>query len=102
MTGTGPNETLSLICTPNSVEIMMHGHAYNRAVRAHVLVHSTLTRSSLEDFELEPDDLDELQRLSGQFPDNRPTIEKISEFLHIICTRKNLSSFGYQRRDVRM
>ena len=36
MTGSGLKEALSLIYVPNSVQTMLHAHAYSRATRAHM------------------------------------------------------------------
>ncbi|GBM15649.1 hypothetical protein AVEN_95270-1 [Araneus ventricosus] len=43
MQGSGIKEVLSLIYAPNSLDKMLTGHAYARAVRAHTLLHLTLT-----------------------------------------------------------
>ncbi|GBN48106.1 hypothetical protein AVEN_204064-1 [Araneus ventricosus] len=42
MQGSGIKEVLSLIYAPNSLDKMLNGHAYARAVRAHTLLHLTL------------------------------------------------------------
>ncbi|GBM73980.1 hypothetical protein AVEN_121791-1 [Araneus ventricosus] len=42
MQGSGIKEVLSLIYAPNSLDKMLTGHAYARAVRAHTLLHLTL------------------------------------------------------------
>ncbi|GBN04668.1 hypothetical protein AVEN_31092-1 [Araneus ventricosus] len=42
MQGSGIKEVLSLIYAPNSLDKMLTGHAYARAVRAHTLLHVTL------------------------------------------------------------
>ncbi|KAL4718413.1 hypothetical protein ACJJTC_016034 [Scirpophaga incertulas] len=42
MQGSGIKEVLSLIYAPYSLEKMLNGHAYARAVRAHTLLHLTL------------------------------------------------------------
>ncbi|GBM19601.1 hypothetical protein AVEN_107281-1 [Araneus ventricosus] len=42
MKGSGIREVLSLIYAPNSLNKMLTGHAYARAVRAHTLLHLTL------------------------------------------------------------
>lgn len=41
--GSGIKEVLSLIYAPNSLDKMLNGHAYARAVRAHTLLHLTLS-----------------------------------------------------------
>ncbi|KAE9525653.1 hypothetical protein AGLY_014180, partial [Aphis glycines] len=43
MQGSGIKEVLSLIYAPNSLDKMLNGHAYARAVRAHTLLHLTLS-----------------------------------------------------------
>ncbi|GBN55532.1 hypothetical protein AVEN_51159-1 [Araneus ventricosus] len=42
MRGSGIKEVLSLIYAPNSLDKMLTGHAYARAVRTHILLHLTL------------------------------------------------------------
>lgn len=42
MQGSGIKEVLSLIYATNSLDKMLNGHAYARAVRAHTLLHLTL------------------------------------------------------------
>lgn len=42
MAGSGLQQLLSTIYAENSVEKIMNGHAYSRAVRAHLLMHSAL------------------------------------------------------------
>ncbi|GBM17624.1 hypothetical protein AVEN_80912-1 [Araneus ventricosus] len=42
MQGSGIKEVLSFIHAPNSLDKMLAGHAYARAVRAHTLLHLTL------------------------------------------------------------
>jgi len=43
MQGSGIKEVLSLIYAPNSLDKMLNGYAYARAIRAHTLLHLTLS-----------------------------------------------------------
>lgn len=49
MAGSGLKEVLSTVFAPNSVDKMLTGHAYSRAVRGHLLVQSALVRIVLAD-----------------------------------------------------
>ena len=75
MAGTGLQEVLSLIYAPNSMQVILHGHAYSRAIRAHFLVHFALMRILLRAVELNVDQLSELQN----FAENFPTLQEICE-----------------------
>lgn len=43
MAGSGLKEALSVIYAPNSVDKILNGHAYSRAVRGHILLHLALS-----------------------------------------------------------
>lgn len=49
MQGSGLKEVLSLIYAPNSLDKMLNGHAYARAVRAHTLLHLALATIILKE-----------------------------------------------------
>lgn len=50
MGGSGLEEALEIIYAKNSIVHIMSGHAYERAIRAHFLVHVVLTKLLLENF----------------------------------------------------
>lgn len=49
MAGSGPKEVLSIIFAPNSVDKILLGHAYSRAVRAHTLLQVALSQIILKE-----------------------------------------------------
>lgn len=56
MAGSGLKELLSTVYAENSIEKMMNGHAYSRAVRAHNLVHLVLGKLIWETVQLTEDE----------------------------------------------
>jgi len=50
MQGSGIKEVLSLIYAPNSLDKMLNSHAYARAIRAHTLLHLTLSTIISKEF----------------------------------------------------
>ncbi|KAK4885458.1 hypothetical protein RN001_001729 [Aquatica leii] len=53
MQGSGLKEVLSEIYAPKSLEKMLNGHAYTRAVRAHTLIHLTLALTILKELAID-------------------------------------------------
>lgn len=52
MSGSGINEVLNVIYAPLSVQKMLTGHAYARAIRGHTLLYLALCKRILEETEL--------------------------------------------------
>ncbi|KAJ8880838.1 hypothetical protein PR048_017309, partial [Dryococelus australis] len=52
MVGSGLKEDLRNIYAPNSVEKMLTGHVYSRAVRGHLLLHLATSKNISEDLEI--------------------------------------------------
>jgi len=61
MSGSGLNEILSIIYAPVSVEKMMNGHAYVRAVRGHLLVHLALGRIIMDNVKFSEDETTQIE-----------------------------------------
>lgn len=60
MSGSGLEDLFKLIFAPNSVEKIMFGHAYSRAVRAHFLTHLSLAKIILDFIDFTDDERDEI------------------------------------------
>lgn len=62
MSGSGLKDLFNTIYAENSVEKMMSGHAYSRAVRAHILCHLALAKVILQsiNFKKDRDTMDEI------------------------------------------
>lgn len=60
-------DIFSTIYAENSVEKMLAGHAYARAIRAHMLCHLALAHVILESVEFTDEDRDVMQQLLGNF-----------------------------------
>lgn len=73
MSGSGIEELFKLIYAENCVEKILAGHAYARAVRAHILSHSALTTIVLDSLELDEKERDELDYYAEDVF-NRPAI----------------------------
>lgn len=63
MDGSGLKELISQIYAPASVDKMLGGHAYSRAVRAHTLVHCTFVQKILSLTNFTDDDTFEIRTL---------------------------------------
>lgn len=62
MAGSGLSELLTTIYAQNSIIKMMSGHAYSRAVRAHLLTHQALSHFIIQIMELTEEDKETVDR----------------------------------------
>ncbi|GBP57162.1 hypothetical protein EVAR_37841_1 [Eumeta japonica] len=67
MTESGLKELFNTIYVLNLIEKMMAGHAYSRAVRAHMLTHLLFAKIVLQFIDLTPDLIAELDRILCNF-----------------------------------
>lgn len=67
MAGSGLKEVLSLIYAPVSVEKMLSGHAYCRAIRGHLLTQLALGQIILQQIDFSDDEQMEIEDLLEQF-----------------------------------
>lgn len=67
MNGSGLKELFNTIYALNSIEKIMVGHAYSRAVRAHMLTHLAIAKIVLQFIDLTPDLSAELDRILYNF-----------------------------------
>lgn len=63
MAGSGLKELFTTIYAENSVDKMLHGHAYSRAVRSHILTNLVLAEMVMSEMNLTNDERAELERL---------------------------------------
>ncbi|GBN74358.1 hypothetical protein AVEN_275182-1 [Araneus ventricosus] len=94
MRGSGIKEVLSLMHAPNSLDKMLTGHAYARAVRAHTLLHLTLATIISKEI-LTDDDMDaNLQNTIEDIKNNTIAYNDIencdeeTEALLYLCNKK--------------
>ncbi|GBO01717.1 hypothetical protein AVEN_1095-1 [Araneus ventricosus] len=67
MNGSGLKELLNTINAFNSIEKITAGHAYSRAVRAHMLTHLSIAKIVLQSIDFTPDLSAELERILYYF-----------------------------------
>nr|XP_018912013.1 PREDICTED: uncharacterized protein LOC109040498 [Bemisia tabaci] len=85
MNGSGLKELLCTVYAPNSVEKMMTGHAYSRALRAHFLTYQALTEIILHSMEFSDEAKSELEEILILFNEkiltsgNNPTLHEFLE-----------------------
>jgi len=77
MEGSGLKEVLSIIYAPNSVEKMLNGHAYARAIRGHTLLHQALSAIILNDINVDTDTQNHFRKLITEVANNIITYEDI-------------------------
>lgn len=63
MGGSGLKELLTTIYAGQSVDKIMNGHAYSRAVRAHILTNLTLASIVFDEVNMTPVERDEIENL---------------------------------------
>lgn len=63
MSGSGLEDLLKIIYAENSVDKILSGHAYSRAVRAHFLVHASLAKRIMETIDFQDIEREEVERL---------------------------------------
>lgn len=89
MKGSGLKELLSTIYAPNSVDKMLTGHAYARAIRGHLLVQLSLAKCVLNDINFNDEECNVIADIFLNFGDNPPvrkTVEEI-DLLHNITKK---------------
>lgn len=67
MTGSGLKELFNTIYALNSIEKILAGHAYTRAVRAHMLTHLSIAKIVMQSIDFTPDLSAELERILYNF-----------------------------------
>jgi hypothetical protein len=67
MTGSGLKELFNTIYALNSIKKIMAGHAYSRAVRAHMLTHLSIAKIVLQSIDFTPHLSAELERISSNY-----------------------------------
>lgn len=65
MGGSGLADIFNNIYATNSVDKIMTGHAYSRAVRAHISIHLALAKQIMDDIEFTDDERDEIYYVIG-------------------------------------
>lgn len=65
MAGSGLVDLFQSIYATNSVEKIMSGHAYSRAVRANILIHLALAKKMMDGIEFTDEERDEMDFLIG-------------------------------------
>jgi len=79
MSGSGLKELLSTIYAPLSVEKIMQGHAFARAVRGHLLATSSLATVILESVQLTKDEVDCIKNMTMSFMDEPPSLLALNQ-----------------------
>lgn len=83
MSGSGLKQLLSTIYAPLSVEKMMQGHAFARAVRGHLLATSSLATVILEDVQVTEDEVDCIASITKSFMDEPPSQLALNQNTHL-------------------
>ena len=80
MSGSGIKEVLGVSYAKCSVDKMLTGHAYARAMRGHTLVYLSLCKKILEEIDFSEEEVTCLDTLLCSFPENSPSY---------LCIEKN-------------
>lgn len=95
MAGSGLQDLLKVIFAANSVEKIMSGHAYSRAVRAHVLSHLALAKKIMDSIEFTDHERDEMD-----FIVNDPERSAILTAVENIATQDASAKFHEELRKI--
>lgn len=87
MSGSGLKELLSTIYAPLSVEKMLAGHAYSRAVRGHLLTHLTLGQIILKLVEFSDEERIEIEDVLTDCCDGSGELKLENEFFQSMSRR---------------
>ncbi|KAJ8729647.1 hypothetical protein PYW08_001228 [Mythimna loreyi] len=87
MAGSGLKEVLSLIYAPVSVEKMLSGHAYSRAIRGHLLTQLALGQIILQKIDFSDDEQFEIEDLLEQFDTETVELRLEQQMFHEIVER---------------
>jgi len=83
MSGSGLKELLSTIYAPLSVEKMMQGLAFARAVRGHLLATASLATVILEVVQLTEDEVDCIKNMTMSFMDEQSSLLELNQNTHL-------------------
>ncbi|KMQ84140.1 hypothetical protein RF55_18320 [Lasius niger] len=85
MDGSGIKEALKVIYAPNSVDKMLNGHAYARAIRAHTLLHLALSTIILKDMDIDDDAHENLRTSINDVMRSTATYDGIETLDDTLC-----------------
>lgn len=89
MAGSGLKDLLSVIYAPLSAEKILTGHAYARAIRAHLLTQLALARTIFKNIDFDIAEREATENILRNFTHNPPTMETIMEdtVIEEICSK---------------
>ncbi|MBW0528211.1 hypothetical protein O181_067926 [Austropuccinia psidii MF-1] len=93
MAGSGLKELLCITHAPLSVEKMLQGHAFARAIRGHLLVTTALSNKILDQIQLTEEEKSAVTDILSGFLDEPPALKALNENPII---KKLTEKFGYK------
>lgn len=84
MAGSGLKELLSTIYAPASVSKMLEGHAYSRAIRAHLLIQTALARIILDEVDISVLEQDAVNAAIKDILTEPPSLDTLNQNLHLV------------------
>lgn len=91
MDGSGLKELWETSYAPSSVEKMLTGHAFARAIRAHFITHLALGKLLLHEIEISEDIREEIQKQVCDFSNTPPKYEYIEQNNYLSQVRERMN-----------
>lgn len=90
MAGSGLKEVLTTVFAANSVDKILTGHAFSRAIRGHVLVQAALAKIILNGIDVSDEEKNEITKLLSQLKGETLTLDKMKQNVKLTRLQEKL------------
>ncbi|KAJ8878928.1 hypothetical protein PR048_019531 [Dryococelus australis] len=90
--GSGLKELMCSICAPVSVDKMLQGRAFARAVRGHLLIQTVLSNIILEQLDISAEEQKAIDEVITDFQDESPSLSSLNQNPHLVSLAKKMEN----------
>ncbi|KAJ8882909.1 hypothetical protein PR048_014744 [Dryococelus australis] len=90
MDGSGLKELMCTIYDPVSVYKMLQGHAFTRAVRAHLRIQTPLSNIILEQLDIGAEEQKAIDEVMTDFQDESASLSSLNQIPHLVSLAKKM------------